>query len=481
MHLTMMEVKDAPEEMAAVRKMPFFDLFEVLLQLLLVSLAVCTFAFVRAALFPSSLLAVSAWSSVLTGMLLLVSLQSLVHIAYLTGTRAFETRAALFVFIWSLVVFLIFDPMSPSTLNQTAAHVNALLQQVSRKLSPLPHDAMCGVVHVCFAFLLALSAAALTLPALRYTQTLQQLTLGREFERAQDAWKKILLWLEFVSPLFVVLAFNPVLCAQQLASDDNNSLRLSETALVTFGMQLGALAWMVLLRTVCFRAHLQAFMDVSVSAIAQALVATDAEQLLNLRRMVETRSRYLLIQATQLISLVGFFCAPLLCLLRATSALWIPALSSLVAPASQHTLLLQSAQSDYLQLNSTSVLLETLADPRTAGLDTSFFAVLGAMGPEAKTALAAQDVDIALNSGRDARLLQQLLSRLGQLHTPPFATSLGLLQTSVFCVSSLWLVLSVLGLGLWLLAPAWLTRAVRDQDQQPQKQQAGQAAKSKSE
>lgn len=484
MGLTMMEIKDKPEEIGMIKKLVFFDVFEAMIQLLLVSFSIFVWATVKAAIWPEEISSASGWTTAISVVLMLVSVQSLLQIALMTGSRAAETRMALVVAFWAFLVLVFVDVIpATSTLSETAAHVNALVAQVSHRLEVVPLHAMESLVHISTAMLLALVSAALTIPALRYTQTLQQLTNGRSFERTKDILVKLLLWLEFIAPLFVILTFNPWFTSSHcvaeghLAPNDDNHAVCSEKderiATAKLYMQLGSLTWMVLLRVLGAKRHLQAFMDVSVATVSQALVTTNAGELQQLKIAIESRSKYMLAAATQLLSVIGIFLALWITFLRAVIHRVLADLSSLVlhllqqysseswiSMARQQATQIQHGATQWLLVNNTEILANAMKDPATPSLETAVFATMGVIGREAQ--LALDTLKEQAGEGAKQSLMQVYMTRVVGAHPLPAVTAVAALQGIIFWLTTIWFAVNVLSLGMWVLAPQWFTRTISE-------------------
>jgi hypothetical protein len=485
MGLTMMEVKDEPEEIGRIKKFMFFDVFEAMIQLLLIAFSIFVWATVKAAIWPEEISTASGWTTAITIVLVLVSVQSLLQIAYMTGSRAAETRMALIVAFWAFLILVFVDvfPSSQTTLSEAATHVHALIAQLSHRLDPLPLSAVESLVHIFAAALMAVVSAAMTIPALRYTQTLQQLTMGRSFERSKDMLAKLLLWLEFVSPLFVILSFNPWFAASSTCfaqghlSTDDYSLAVcpakdERIATAKLYLQVASLSWMVFLRVLSAKRHLQAFMDVSVTTVTQALMTTNASELQQLRQAVENRSQYMLAAATQLLSVIGVFLALWVTFLRALTHRFLSDLSRLAshvvtqqaslapwAPAvNQHAAQVQHGATQWLLRNNSALLMEAMQNPATPSLETAVFATMGVVGVEAQL---AYDAAAALALEKPS-LMAAFLQRVVSAHPLPAITSVAALQGVIFWLTTVWFAVNVLSLGMWVLAPQWFTRTISE-------------------
>lgn len=480
----MMEVKDEPEEIGRIKKFMFFDVFEAMIQLLLIAFSIFVWATVKAAIWPEEISTASGWTTAITVVLVLVSVQSLLQIAYMTGSRAAETRMALIVAFWAFLILVFVDVFpSSETLSETAAHLYALIAQLSHRLEPLPLSAVESLVHIFAAALMAIVSAAMTIPALRYTQTLQQLTMGRSFERSKDMLVKLLLWLEFVSPLFVILSFNPWFAASSTCfaqghlSTDDNSLAVCATkdeqiATAKLYLQVASLSWMVFLRVLSAKRHLQAFMDVSVTTVTQALMTTNANELQQLRQAVENRSKYMLAAATQLLSVIGVFLALWVTFLRALTHRFLSdlfrlasylvteqaSLASWAPVVKHHTAQVQHGATQWLLRNNSALLVEAMQNPATPSLETAVFATMGVVGVEAQL---AYDAAAALALEKPS-LMAVFLQRVVGAHPLPAITSVAALQGVIFWVTTIWFAVNVLSLGMWVLAPQWFTRTISD-------------------
>lgn len=460
MNLTMMEVRDLPEVTQLLRSTPFFDSFEALIQLSLALIGFYIWSLARCFIFPTNITP-SGWTSLATIAIALLCFQSLLTVCLLTGLRAVETRLALLVAFW-IAIFLVFVDIVPeSILSHAAQHALGLLRQISPRVPDLSLPLMSSMLHGLLVALLTAFTLTMAFPALRFTQTLQQLTMGKEFERAKHWATKALIWLDYFSPLLVVLAFNPAWWSLPLK--DTAACTTSEENVCVVGagqsaqkqiqqvLQLITLAWTVFLKLLCGRRHLQAFMDVSVQAVTQVLVVKDVNQLQALRGMIEARSRYLMAAATQWMATVAVFLLSLMTYLRCVLPLLIDEsyISSLggvssIAEQAVHGL------KQLWQVNTTQIVTEEVGKPF---FEEAFFTLLGAVPKE----LSVDTEGVAMGRGS---LMQAFLVKLQQLHPLPGPIALPFMQGIIFWMASLYLALNVLALSVWVIAPTWFQKTV---------------------
>jgi hypothetical protein len=299
LNLTMIELDDSMATKYVLKTQLFYDLFEAMVNLGLG----CFLAYLWSVGFHCAVpdAAASCWVVLLILALAVFSFHCLLQILIMTGWRAKETKVAIIigfvVFLVSMVQFLgEVSVIDLKTVTAVAVHVNALLVQLSPEISAIHLAVLVPLIQVGMSAGCALMCAGLVIPALRYSQALDTLAFGTRAALLSSA-DMGLLWLDFVLPLLVGVAFSPIpqliaavafpaSAASKCAVTADGAAGTCDSDASTFGVtsnllmtvQLLLVGAMMLTRLLTMKKHLQCFLDTVVRVVSAHLMATQSGQ-----------------------------------------------------------------------------------------------------------------------------------------------------------------------------------------------------------
>jgi hypothetical protein len=279
LNLSMIEIADTSESKLLLSHQPFFKTFEILFLLAVVVTFSVGFSSMSHCWIPS--LETTIWIPGLISALSVLAFQTLFQMVVMTGFSAKEFRFGMWVSLLVGLVMIVFalrgfSLLPPSTTEAIAIHINSLLMQISAEFSLLPVDALSKVIELGFIIFIVQSTLLSIMPALRFTQTMVKLSLGRATERANKLWITIL-WLEFFFPVALVVVFSPLFSNYMKCLTVNgmtatcavDSFRTESSLLF---IQLSVVACYSVIRCITLKKHIQSFMDFSVENVSLLFV-----------------------------------------------------------------------------------------------------------------------------------------------------------------------------------------------------------------
>lgn len=307
----LLTINDSPVHKHYLTRQLFYKVYDNMVNIGLVSLLLYMWSIVYHCFVPDA--TITFWGGAATFLATIVALQSQLQIVYLTGWRATESKIALLYgiicFILSLILLhLPYDILQVSldkAMIDVSDHFIALLKQLSKTPPALPQKYMIFGVKLFMSFAVWEMVVGMIIPMLRFSQTLYTLLFGT-IEEAAPNNIKVLLILDFFSPLIVGCLFNGVI-ASKIGLNDENSLAI----------QIGASFFMITLRWFCMHKHLQCFIN-SVIRSAKLLAATRQSSIAStsietLKTRIKTRINYLIPCASQYLAHIVFISS--LCIL----------------------------------------------------------------------------------------------------------------------------------------------------------------------
>lgn len=233
----------------------------------------------------------------------MIAIHTQMQIIILTGVRAEIKLSAI---IGMSVIIIVLASLSFDTtldllfgtserrgedvINATAAHMNALLLQLSASAPQPSLVAMNGFVKILISFVCGALAAGCVIPSLHFSRSLLTLTTSRGTANERATTRdSLLLWVDFFAPILAFLVI--------LTHGDGSPYSL--------GVIILSLFITALLRFSCLKLHLQSFLDTVVRSILVPFIAS-ADDLVNqapiLQEKVAARVTYLALAAAQYIS-----------------------------------------------------------------------------------------------------------------------------------------------------------------------------------
>lgn len=297
--LSMIEINTSQEISVLLRIQGFYDRFETLVQFI--------FAAITAHILTSALHCVypaqehSLWVTYLLLAILYLTVRTMLHMIYFTGVKTMEVRLAIAIFVLTMIALRTVSSFNyaflpTQTVHDIAMHLNALYVQLSIELTALPVPMVTMYVKIVYLVVLGIASIAMVLPALRLTQTLVKMTLGKPTELAKGLWKP-LLWIDFFSPVLLMIAFSPLFVKHMLSSVavscegvDSNTCA-SKTSFASeqrlLAIQTAAMTVFFVLKIFSLRQHVQSFMDYSIETVSRMIMSQEVQQRKILHRVVE--------------------------------------------------------------------------------------------------------------------------------------------------------------------------------------------------
>lgn len=285
----------------------------------------------------------SAWGTMMVAVSATFAWQCQPQILYLTGWRARESKTALVVGLVAFSVCAVWMYFRPDILgydltgafSTLAAHINVLMLFLSRRAPQLPADVLAVVLQFLFCVGMSVGAAAMTIPALRFSQTLKSQLIGSKFETAPFALR-VLLCVDAVMPLvcaailvpevwsrfsssFTLTCFSAAAASSQ-AKESTDSFPGSCSSLgmaytTPFGLQMVAVLFMACVRMICVKTQLQSFLNVSVRSVL-AEITLGSKQVEGMRTKLQLSMEYLVAAAAQYLAAPFLYVATVCLLLR---------------------------------------------------------------------------------------------------------------------------------------------------------------------
>ena len=288
-----------------------YDWYDTLVSLGIAAVASHVFSLLYHCLVPSANYHI--WTPALATLLVLLGVHSTLKVLYMTGRGAMEVKAAGLVGLVSFtavfmtlvsgvdVLGLSLGPMYTAV----AAHVSVLGLHVSPSFPQLAPAITVLLLHVATATAVALVAAGMVIPAMRFSQTFYVLNFGAASERA-SVGVRALLWLDLALPAVLGLAMVPNGRFSLLASYFRDPSTGAFTVAADGGwlaVQLVLVAAVVVVRLACLRPHLQSFLDAIVRSISVEIVLAKDADATGIQNKVSMRYRYIAPAALQYVAL----------------------------------------------------------------------------------------------------------------------------------------------------------------------------------
>lgn len=294
LNLSMMQISPSSESLTVLKSQPFYRLFDTLLPFMMGSTLSHLLANLSHCVFPG--LESTSWISVLVFIALLMVVQILLQMVFLTGFRVTEMKIGLGYTLFVTIILALLNyrgiSMLPSsTIEDVSIHVNSLLMQLSANPPTLPVNTMNHIVKYAYMLVIAMLSFSVIIPAFRFTQTLIKMSLGKKSERLNKLWITFL-WADLFYPVIIVVVFSPLFinymncisalgnvqsCPAESWRNENTLIFIQSAVITVYGS----------IKLASLKKHLQSFMDFSVETVSHIIMSKDENVRQALREVIE--------------------------------------------------------------------------------------------------------------------------------------------------------------------------------------------------